>query len=522
MKLIAILPFTISGDSDSELAAVAIDEALHNVLTASHINILLETTYSYPLNAASAGQAARLLGAQLFITGIVQNKGDQTYAQLAITNAVGETLFKTAAKFQRSDVLALVDAIAKQVAGVLGISAETSPHVYRPFRRDAYAMYINALSVVRKAKSVDDLKKAAALYSTALTLEPDCACTHAGLAEAELRIFQMTHNGITLSDSSRATAQASSAHSSCVSAKYRAAFLMNATGQTISSLSVLKPISDQLPDSAQLKRDIAHVFLKLGMYREAVSEAVKATAIDSKFWLNQEVLGECYVAEGSYTKAIATFAYVVALKSDSSIAYHNLGASYLYNGAFERAIDPLQRAIRIKPIAATYSNLGTAYLYMGNAPASVTEYKRASSLDPKSEEYAGNLATAYGLTGRSDAARTWFLRALVLARQDLAHGRDISRREAHIALYEAQLGHVQTSYRMIAAARNLDPRSADVLCAEIVIEALANDYNKAIESASTFFALGFPKQLIEANPNLSALRRNRQFMELTKNSMSPQ
>ncbi|MGI8746335.1 MAG: tetratricopeptide repeat protein [Bryobacteraceae bacterium] len=517
----AILPFTTSGDSEGQLGSIAVEEALHNLLEALQFSILFGSSDPSPIEPASAEHVARRLGAELFITGTVHKKLDQLDAQVVITDSAGLVLFKASNEFQRNDVSGLADAIAMQVAGFLGARGNISPPVYRRPRYDSYGRYINALSIVRQSKSPDDLRKAIALYNASLDLEADGACTYAGLAEADLRMFQMTHDTSWLSYSSGAVAQAATAKRRCMFTEYRVGQLLKATGQTISSLSLMKRLSDRLPYSDQLKRDIAHLYLRLGMYHEAVSESMEATGINPKLWVNHAVLGECYLAQGSYAKAIATFNDSLALNSASPTGYHNLGAAYIYSGAFERAIDPLRRAILLRPTAASHSNLGTAYFYLGNAQASIEEYEKACLLEPKSEEYAGNLATAYRLLGRSEKARTWFLRALGLARQNLENGTDAPRYEAHIALYEAHLGHVKNSYRMIAAARNLDPRSADLLCAQIVIESLAKDYSRAIESASQFFALGFPAHLIKANPSLATLRQDPRFIELTKNSLLP-
>lgn len=521
-KLIAIIPFTTSGDSGVELGGIAVEEALHNFLTASHISCLLGSKASSSTEAARAEQEARELGAQIVITGKLRKKLNQLDSQLQITDAAGNILFMGPTHYHRNDVSELADANVMQVADILGIRAEITPHTYGYSHADSYDRYLQAVLVERHAKSPKDIEKALVLYKTALILEPDLACAYAGIAEAHLRMFQMTHDTAHLSSSSGAVAQATAAQNTCFSTEYRVAQLLKATGQTISSLSVFKRMSERLLYSDQLKRDIAHVYLRLGMYQDAVSQSLEATAISPRQWRNHEVLGECYLADGKFTNAIATFGDVLALNPSSAVAYHNLGAAYLYNGAFAKAIVPLRRALILQPTAASHSNLGTAQFYLGNAEASVEEYQIALSLNPKSEEYAGNLATAYRLMGRIGKARGYFLRALALARQDLALGTDDPRRLAHIAVYEAQLGHLKTSYRMIAAARNLDPRSGDVLYAQIVVRAIAKDYSGAIESVSQLLALRSPTYLLAANPNFAELRKDRRFIELMKNSSPPQ
>ena len=514
-KLVAILPFSVPDDVESALASTAIDEALPAFLTGAGITVLFTST----LVAIDAERIAQL-HAHLLIAGSVYKRNDQLVAVLVATDAVGKAQFRVEQRSPGRDIPGLVDGLLRQLAPSLGSPREISPPRPQYMTRESYKTYLRASALAQTHRSPEELTTAISLFNAVLDSQPQLPCVQVGLAEAALRMYQATHNTLWLSSVSSGLTGAGSAQPQCIATQYRVAHILKATGQTISSLGLLKQLSGVLPSSDQLKRDLATTYIALGMYDAAVSEGVKAVAIDPMQWLNHEVLGESYMAGDNYSAAIKALTHVLAINSTSFSANHNLGAAYLHIGDFDRAIDPMRQALLQRPKAAdTHSNLGTVYFYLGDLQASAAQYEIATALSPTSEEYAGNLATTYRLLHRTDKAHEVFLKALALARQDLAHNAgNIPQHEVHIALYEAQLGRFRRAYEMIDKARNLDPRSGELLSAQIVIHALAKDYTRATDSVSQMITQGYPLHLILANPTLKQLRGERSFVELIKRS----
>ncbi len=338
------------------------------------------------------------------------------------------------------------------VAQALGNPSASTAVVNHQLKSEAYKSYLQGRSVVRREKPAEGIQAAISFYNRAVALDPNWGCAYVALAEASLQMNQVIHDTIWLDRSLDAAARSLRNDITCPSSEFRLARLLNKTGNNIPALSLFQHLSGRFSYSDQIQREIANTYLKLGLYNDAVAESIHAVTIDPNQWRNRDIAAKAYLAAGNYLKAIEHFKEVTSLNADSPTRYHNLGAAYLYAGWYDLAVEPLRKALVLNPRAATHSNLGTAYFYSGRVLASVHEYEKAVALSPDSDVYIGNLATAYRLTGRRRRANDLFVKAIRLARK----------------------------------------------------------------SVSEYMSQGFPRALIEANPNLQALQHDRRFIEVFK------
>ena len=111
---------------------------------------------------------------------------------------------------------------------------------------------------------------------------------------------------------------------------------------------------------------------------ELEKENAKIGDLNSQFKLAQEA-----EKAGDFDKAISILQATTQASPASDIPWANLANAYLMAKRYPDAVDPLKKAIAIKPNDARYHlALGDAYDRMGKPDDATAEYTTASQLDP--------------------------------------------------------------------------------------------------------------------------------------------
>ena len=108
-----------------------------------------------------------------------------------------------------------------------------------------------------------------------------------------------------------------------------------------------------------------------------------------------------------YERAIAEAERAIALDPNRADAYSMLGTVLHMVGRQQEAIMPLEKAIRINPMAPSiyFRRLGTAYRDIGRYEEAIVQLKKAINLSPDSLYPHIGLAATYSLAGRDEEAR---------------------------------------------------------------------------------------------------------------------
>jgi Flp pilus assembly protein TadD len=165
-----------------------------------------------------------------------------------------------------------------------------------------------------------------------------------------------------------------------------------------------------------------------------------------------------------------------------------------------------QRAVELKPTYMGYSNLGTAYSRAERYPDAVDAYRKALALDDKDRMVWGNLGYVYSwINGMDQQAAGTFEHAIQLAEA----GRKENPRDAllhsDLALYYAKTGQPQLAVQRLRTAITLSPDTGEIQAAAAEVYELMGQRDKGIEFARKALELGFPRQRLQRNPELSRL-----------------
>lgn len=227
--------------------------------------------------------------------------------------------------------------------------------------------------------------------------------------------------------------------------------------------------------------------------------------------------GAIHFRRGDLAQAEAAFRRTTLLRPTSAVAWANLGAVLTREGRHEEALAVLRQGLAVRPDARLYANLGTSLFALGRYVDAAEALEQAVSADkgsPNDYRNWANLADALRMVpGRQQDAHQAGLRALDLLRPELAARPDATAL-SRAGLYAARLGRSTEAAGWMKAALAQAPHDPDALLRATLAAEVSGDRATALARAAAALAAGLPARLIDEEPELQALRRDRRYHEL--------
>ncbi len=143
-------------------------------------------------------------------------------------------------------------------------------------------------------------------------------------------------------------------------------------------MSPQKEKKDAATLEAMRLHNLAMKFVKMRMFDQAVSTAVKSVEAKPDLIEPITLLGFLYLETDEAEKALETFNKAVELAPESNDIKTGLGGALILNKEYDRAIEILEGATVANPYAQmTYYELGKAYELKGDQDKSIAMYKKA-------------------------------------------------------------------------------------------------------------------------------------------------
>jgi tetratricopeptide (TPR) repeat protein len=189
----------------------------------------------------------------------------------------------------------------------------------------------------------------------------------------------------------------------------------------------------------------------------------------------------------------------------------NLGSSLSETGRIAEAVAMYQRAVAIKPNYMAYTNLGTAYSRANRHQEAASAYKKALALNDKDSMVWGNLAFVYSwMNGMNEQTRETFSRAIQLAEAKRAQSPRDPYIHGDLALYYAKLGRTEVALERLNTALALAPKGPDTQATAAEVHELIGQRERALAFAKKSIELGYSRQRLQRNPELSAVMQSLQ------------
>ncbi len=243
-----------------------------------------------------------------------------------------------------------------------------------------------------------------------------------------------------------------------------------------------------------------------------LAEALQRHPLQRQLW---DALGTLRFRQADYAAAEAAFRRSIAIQPDSVYAYANLNAALLRQDRGDEALAVLQQGLRIRPHGRLYSNLGTALFARGRYAEAVAAFESAlSDARGSPNDYLkwANLADALRqVPERQAEAQAAYARALQLLTPLLRPGSADAQRFSRAALYAARLGQRELAGQHLAEAERSAPGDADFWFRALLVAEALDQRDTALGYLDAALAAGYPRHLIETEPELLGLRRDARY-----------
>ena len=227
-----------------------------------------------------------------------------------------------------------------------------------------------------------------------------------------------------------------------------------------------------------------------------------------------DIEGTMHYRRGDYLHAEQAFRTSLQLEPDGTRAYSNLSAALMRQDRLDEALHVLQQGLRVRPSGALYTNLGNALFTRGDYTGAARAFEQAASSargSPNDYLKWANLADSLSwIPGRTEDARNAYQRAMRLLAPLL------DRNPANAA-YLSRMGLYATRIKDAAALTWIDrslrqePNSPDVRFRAAIANELTGQREQALAHLARARQLGYPLKLLEAEPDLIALRRDPRY-----------
>ncbi|HVO59314.1 MAG TPA: tetratricopeptide repeat protein [Terriglobales bacterium] len=521
-KYLAVLPFRILGD---QKALEYVGEGVAEALSAKLFQ-LQEVHLASPAAAekfANTDQpldkVARALGVNLILQGAIQGSSDKLRITLALQNiSTGERVWTQEFSGVPQDLLTLEDQAYTSLATALELKptndevARVSTHPTENVT--AYDMYLQGRTLLHGNHGPQDAQTAVRFFDSALNNDKNFALAYTGIADASLRMFKDTKDGMWAQKALLAAQQAEQLNPNLAEVHLSLGSVYSATGKSNEAVDELKRALALAPNSDEAYRRLGDAYKASGRKQEALTAYQSAVHANPYYWYNHNSLGSAYLQFGDADKALQEYQRVTEISPDNATGYANIGATYFRQAKWAEAIPSFQKALAIQADADIYSNLGTAYFFLGRYDDAVKNFEQAVALSPKNEQLMGNLGDAYRASGRSQEAASTYEKAIQLAYAQLQVNPRDATTMADLAFYYAKKGDATQAQQYIRQARSIDASDLQLIYEEGQIYALSGKESEAMRALREAFQKGYPSEEAEKDPELASLKSSAQFGKL--------
>jgi Flp pilus assembly protein TadD len=331
--------------------------------------------------------------------------------------------------------------------------------------------YWNGQWYMRRNSTID---AALPLFARAVAKDLDSPLAYAALAEAQQWKWFLTNETEWLDRAKESEREAQRRNPDLESVHRVAGLLSFRQGLHEDAISECLRAIALDPKDGEAHRVLGQAYEKTNRLDEAVAEYRKAVEVDSADYRNHQQLGTFYVGRADYAEALPHFLKMVDLAPADPTSSFVLGTDYLNMGRFPEAENQLRLAIRLGETPTELHTLGVVLMDEGKYSDAAAAILRALSLGPEQLLWQMNLGTVYRLLHQSAPSEHAYRRALELAEKEIARHPEDGRTRSHLAFVCARLGYSTRAESEITQALMQAPKEGRVrFMAAATFEALS-------------------------------------------------
>ena len=192
------------------------------------------------------------------------------------------------------------------------------------------------------------------------------------------------------------------------------------------------------------------------------------------------------------------------------------------SGDFQAAATALDRSLKIAPTRSAYSNSGSVNYYLGRFAEAARMFRRGTELAPEDHRVWGNLADAlYQIEASRTEARQDYRHAVELAIRRVSVDPKDANTWMQLAFYYVRLGETARSTPCKTRALELGADDVFVQYYAALIAIEEHNVTGALDALRRAIDLGYPLQMVRADPEFSSLLQDERFQHLLVTAHAP-
>lgn len=512
-KYLAVMGFK-AGDAQGQLVAEGFTETLTARL-ARYPGVQVMRPAANDPAANDPREAARNLGANLVLTGVMQRVGENIRVTYTVVDAANNRRWSDLVDGTAADLFGVQDEVADSVArnldlGTTNIRTALDPAVSQ--RR-----YLEALGHLRRYDNPQSLESAISILED-LGASPT---VQAALARAYLLKYRVTREPEFAAAASEAAARALESDPQSLDVNVTVGQLRRETGRYKEAVEAFLRVLSQQPNNADAVLGLADTYSAVGDVARAEAAYKQAITLQPNYWGSYNQLGAFYYGRSRYAEAVTQFAKVVQLVPDNEYGYNNLAGTYQILGRFEDAARVTLQSIQRKPSSQAYSNLGGLYYYLGRFADSAAACEKAVELVPNEFVSWRNLGDAYRqMPGQEANARRAYLRAIEICDGVLRVNRNDSQAHRTRASALAKLGRHREARAAILRALELEPQHSANVYEAAIIANVAGDTDEASVRLEQAIRLEYSVQHVTRDPEFANFAKTGRLQSIISGARS--
>ena len=529
-KPIAVLPLVdLSPGGGNEYIGDGLAQELSSRLARiPGLRVAAQTSaFAYKGSHADIREIGRSLGVRHVLEGSVQREGDHIRVTAELVDAAsGYHVWSQSYDRNWQDLLVIEDDLSRSIIGTLQVvlASDLAQRIGQPPTAQiaAFDQYLAGIAKLRQPTTPESLDTAEEMFRDALAIDPGFAPAYAGLCERYTIGYE----------SSRDNALAAKAEASCKQALALAgtlrevemglAHLYLVTGRSQQAAVLLHSIISKDPTDADAYIGLADAYE--GQHQTTEAEVAYGRAVEAEptYAVAHTALGNFLLQHGRASAAVPHFKRVTELVPGSAAAFNNLGGAQLMSGDFQDAVATFDRSLKIAPSRSGYSNSGTVYYFLGRFPDAVRMFRKATELAPEDHRVWGNLADAlYQMENTRASSTEQYRRAITLAERRVAVNPNDGTTWIQLAFYHARLGESSRSAPCLNRALALGTDDVFVQYYAALTEFELHHTEATLERLNRAIRLGYPKQMVRAEPEFAHFIQDQRFQHLLAASNAP-
>ena len=521
-KHLAVLPFSNPGaDQHDQTFCDGLVEILTSKLT--QLQQFQGSLWVVPVSelrsaeVTAPSRARRALGVSLVITGSVQRSGELLRLTANLVDATTLRQLRSISLDSRADDLPfLQDGLVWRVAEMLEleIGPEARPALARGATDvlEAWDLYVRGRGFLRRYDNPDSLDEAIRSFQRAIQRDGDYALAYAGLGEAYWRRYELSKDLESVGLAEKSCQRALALNDLLAPVHVTLGTVRGGRGEPALAVENFQRALKLDPANADALRGMASAYEALGRLGEAETTFSKAIERQPSDWGNHNSLGAFLMRHGRYVEAENAFRRVLELTPDNVRGHSNLGAILHLLGRNDEASAVLEKGLSIRPTYRAASNLATIEFLRGRYGEAARAFETAIGIHDQDYRLWRNLAAAYyWAPGERHRAAAAYRRAAEMAER----GSEVNPRDAHVLVHladcYAMLGQTGRARELAVRALEMAPEDVEVMQYAGAVYEQLGDRASALQWIERALRAGYPREQIEKDPMLAALREDPRY-----------